>query len=63
MAAFVGTASSWAVTTIFMAGEWIFLPGAVALTAGGGIVVTVALGFAATWRALGQKTAGVLRQA
>jgi len=63
MAAAVGTAASWAVMTRFMAGEWIFLPGAMALTAGGGIVVTVALGFLGTWRALGQKAASVLRQA
>lgn len=62
MAAVVGTAASWAVMTQFMAGEWIFLPAAAALTAGGGIVVTVALGFAGTWQALGQKAASVLRQ-
>ncbi len=62
MAAAVGTAASWGVMTIFMDGEWVFLPLTMALTAGGGIVVTVALGFAGTWRALGQKAATVLRQ-
>jgi len=63
MAAAVGTAASWGVMTMFMDGEWVFLPLTLALTAGGGIVVTVALGFAGTWRALGQKAASVLRQA
>jgi len=63
LAGVVGTAASWAVMTQFMAGEWIFLPVAAAITAGGGIVVTVALGFAGTWQALGQKAASVLRQA
>jgi putative ABC transport system permease protein len=63
LAGVVGTAASWGVMTQFMAGEWIFLPVAAAITAGGGIVVTVALGFAGTWQALGQKAASVLRQA
>ncbi len=62
LAALVGTVASWAVMTGFMAGEWIFLPIAMVLTAGGGIVVTVLLGFIGTWRALGQKAATVLRQ-
>ncbi len=62
LAALVGTVASWAVVTGFMSGEWIFLPVAMTLTAGGGIVVTVLLGFIGTWRALGQKAATVLRQ-
>jgi len=62
LAALVGTVASWAVVTGFMSGEWIFLPVAMVLTAGGGIVVTVLLGFIGTWRALGQKAATVLRQ-
>jgi putative ABC transport system permease protein len=44
-----------------MAGEWVFLPLAAGLTAGGGIILTIALGFIGTWRALGQKAATVLR--
>jgi putative ABC transport system permease protein len=61
LATFVGTTAAWTVMTFFMAGEWVFLPLAAALTAGGGIVMTIALGFIGTWRALGQKAATVLR--
>jgi len=61
LATFVGTTAAWTVMTFSMAGEWVFLPVAAGLTAGGGIVLTIALGFIGTWRALGQKAATVLR--
>ena len=61
LATFVGTTAAWTVMTFSMAGEWVFLPVAAGLTAGGGIVLTIALGFIGTWRALGQRAATVLR--
>jgi putative ABC transport system permease protein len=61
LATLVGTIAAWTVMTFFMAGEWVFLPLAAGLTAGGGIILTIALGFIGTWRALGQKAATVLR--
>ena len=61
LAAVVGTTAAWTVMRFFMAGEWVFLPMAAGLTAGGGIVLTILLGFIGTWRALGQKAATVLR--
>jgi putative ABC transport system permease protein len=41
--------------------DWIFVPGPVGLILAGAAVLTVALGFAGTWRALGAKAAPLLR--
>ena len=61
IAAVVGTATAWAVTTFLMGSRWIFLPGVVAVTVAVCVSVTVVVGFAGTWRALGQKAAPFLR--
>ena len=58
---------SWIVADFFdvivhlMKAEWFFLPSVVAVTVAASIVVTIAVGFAGTWRALGQKAAFYLR--
>jgi len=41
--------------------EWVFLPGPLVATAGLAIILTLVLGFAGTWRALGAKPAPYLR--
>lgn len=61
LAAGVGTLASWVLVTKTMSMDWVFMPGTVALTAGLGVVVTMLLGFAGTYRALGQKAAPLLR--
>ncbi len=61
IAAVVGTAIAWAVIVHLMKAEWFFLPSVVAVTVAASIVVTIAVGFAGTWRALGQKAAFYLR--
>jgi putative ABC transport system permease protein len=58
----LGWLSAWLVVTKVMASEWIDLPLTVALTALGGVAVTVGLGLAGTWRALSVPPARVLRQ-
>ena len=44
-----------------MAARWVFLPAPVLSTVGLAVVLTVSLGFAGTWRALGAKAARYLR--
>jgi putative ABC transport system permease protein len=44
-----------------MRAEWIFLPQAVAGTAVLSTLLTLVLGFAGTWKALGAKAAPLLR--
>jgi putative ABC transport system permease protein len=61
IAAAGGTLAGWVFLTQVMEGTWIFLPGAVAATAGLGAAVTLAIGLAGTWRALGQRPAPLLR--
>lgn len=61
MAAGIGTLAAWALVTRTMGMEWHFLPGTVAAVGALGIVVTMAFGFAGTFRALGQKAAPLLR--
>lgn len=60
LAAAVGTAGSHAVMRFVMEGDWEFDPFAVAVTVAAGIAVTVLLGFAGTWRALGENVMAVL---
>jgi putative ABC transport system permease protein len=57
----VGTLAAWAVIVHLMRAEWFFLPQVVAVTVVASVVVTVAVGFIGTWRALGQKAAFYLR--
>jgi putative ABC transport system permease protein len=61
MAAAIGTLAAWALVTRTMGMEWYFLPGTVAATAALGVALTMAMGFAGTFRALGQKAAPLLR--
>ncbi len=61
IAAAVGTLTAWAVIRFLMRAEWIFLPGVVAVTTALCLVVTLAVGLAGTWAALGHKAAPHLR--
>lgn len=60
LAAVVGAAGSHAVMRFVMEGDWEFDPFAVAVTVAAGIAVTVLLGFAGTWKALGENVMAVL---
>ena len=57
----IGTLAAWAFVTQVMDLEWRFLPEYVAVTAAACITMTLILGFASTWRALGRKAAPLLR--
>lgn len=61
LAAAVGTVASYAVMYFVMEGDWVFDPITVIATAMLGIAVTVLLGFAGTWKALGENVMAVLR--
>jgi putative ABC transport system permease protein len=61
IAALVGMLTAWAVVTFLMNMAWTFLPGVVAATVAAAVVLTLAAGFAGTWRAMGQKSAPHLR--
>lgn len=57
-----GTAAAWAVlTTVMRVESFTFLVAPVFLTAAAAVAVTLAFGFAGTWRALAQKAAPLLR--
>ncbi len=60
-AAFVGTVVAWAVTVFLMRMPWVFLPGAVMATIAACVVLTLLMGFAGTWRVLGEKSSSYLR--
>lgn len=57
----IGTFTAWAVVVWLMDMQWKFIPQAVWLTLVVCLVVTLAVGFAGTWRALGQKAAPLLK--
>lgn len=57
----IGTLTAWAVVVFLMDMQWIFIPQAVWLTLALCLIVTLAVGFAGTWRALSQKAAPLLR--
>ena len=57
----VGTLAAWGFVTAVLDLEWRFLPEYVAVTAAACITITLILGFASTWRALGRKAAPLLR--
>lgn len=61
LAAVVGTIASYAVMYFVMEGDWVFDAIAVTVTVTAGIAVTVLLGFAGTWKALGENVMTVLR--
>ena len=61
IAAVVGTLASWGVVTFVMRADWVFLPGVLALTIGGCIVLMLGFGYAGTEAALRAKAAPFLR--
>jgi putative ABC transport system permease protein len=61
IAALIGTAVGYLVLTRIMRSDFVFAPGAVASSALVSLVITLALGLAGTWHALGQKVAPLLR--
>jgi len=61
IAAAVGTAAAWGVTTRVLEQEWRFLPEVVAGTLGFCILLTVGLGLSGTWRALAEPSSPYLR--
>jgi putative ABC transport system permease protein len=61
IAAALGTLASYLVLTQVMRTAWVFLPGAVALSAAVALGLTLVLGYAGTWRALGVSAAPYLR--
>ena len=61
VAAGVGTLASYALVAGLMQADWVFLIGPPLLTVAAGIALTLVLGFAVTWRALGVKPAPYLR--
>ncbi len=60
-AALVGTVVAWAVTVFLMRMPWVFLPWAVTGTIVACVILTLLMGFAGTWRVLGQKSSPYLR--
>ncbi len=61
IAAAAGTLTAWGVTTQVLEQDWTFLPGTVAGTVGFCVVLTLSLGLAGIWRALGESAAPHLR--
>ncbi len=61
IASALGTLAAWSVLTFVMDSPWVFMPSAVISTTAIAGTITLLLGFAATWRALGQKAAPLLR--
>ena len=61
IAAGFGTFAGWFILTGVMRAPWTFLPAPVLTTAGLAILITLAMGFVGTWRALGRKPAPLLR--
>jgi len=61
LAAALGTVAAYLVLTRIMHQDWTFLPGATLSTALLATLLTLAVGYAGTWRALGAKAAPYLR--
>ncbi len=61
IAAVIGTAAAWVVMTSVMDGDFVVIPSAILATVVAATAVTLAFGFAGTWRALRQKAAPLLR--
>jgi putative ABC transport system permease protein len=57
----LGSIAAWLVLTKLMRAEWTFMPGVVVATAALSMVLTLVLGYAGTWKALGAKSAPLLR--
>ena len=63
VAAAIGTVCAYLLWDNYLRGRFVFLPGSVAAIAVFAVVLVGGLGLAGTWRALGQKSAPVLRNA
>lgn len=61
IAAAIGSVTAWAVVVYLMHSDWAYLPSVAVSTVLLCMVVTLVLGFAGTWRALGQHAAPHLR--
>ena len=61
IAATIGTLTAWGIVFFLMDMTWVFIPSAVGTTVAIYLLVTLIIGFAGTWRALGQKAAPLLR--
>ncbi len=61
VASVLGTVAAYLVLTHVMRTDWVFLPGAVALSVGVALALTLVLGYAGTWRGLGASPATYLR--
>ncbi len=61
LAAALGTLASWGVTRFVLDAPWLFLPGTLALTVGGCVVLMLGFGYAGTEAALRVRPAGLLR--
>jgi putative ABC transport system permease protein len=60
-AAALGSFGAWLIITRLMRVDWVFAPGAAAGGVALCLAVSLGLGFAGTWRALGRRAAPVLR--
>jgi putative ABC transport system permease protein len=61
IASVLGTIAAYLVLTQVMRADWVFLPESALLSAGVGLLLTLSLGYAGTWRALGTSAAPYLR--
>jgi putative ABC transport system permease protein len=61
IAAGLGSLAAYALVTGPMNGDWVFLPAPLLITLVVALVLTLAIGFAGTWRALGAAPARYLR--
>jgi putative ABC transport system permease protein len=61
LAAAIGSIAAWVVVEELMHFDWIFEPVAIGATAAISAVVTLSFGLLGTWRALGHKSAPLLR--
>ena len=61
IASFLGSVIAFGVVTQVMRSDFVLSVTAVATTAAVATVITLSMGFIGTWRALGQRPAGLLR--
>jgi len=61
IASALGTVASYLVLTRVMRTDWVFLPETAVISAGVALILTLTLGYAGTWRALGVSAAPYLR--
>jgi len=61
LAAALGTGAAYLLVTEVVRTGWAFMPGVVALTAAGGTLAVLCLGFVGSWRTLGRPAAPLLR--